>query len=197
MSDSSLDSPTPLGLGALRVLAHPLRIRVLDVVATYGPQTATTLSGLTGESSALMSYHLRQLAKYGLVWPSGHEGRGRERWWETDPDSLVLGGQEILESSAVRAAFELVAAERLRQRNAELVRYFTHDVFGDGSAWQEAAIAETRTAWMDADQFRRAASRVSALLSSIAVEHPDRGDGRRPVTFRADVFPLRPEGGQE
>lgn len=197
MSNERGDRPTPLGLGALRVLAHPLRIRMLDAVATYGPQTATTLSALTGESSALMSYHLRQLAKHGLVRPSGHERRGRERWWETDPDSLVLGGKEILESKAVRAAFELVAAERLRQRNAELVQYFTHDVFGDGPVWQEAAIAETRTAWMDADQFRRAASRVSALLSAMAVEHPDRGDGRRPVTFRADAFPLRPQGGRE
>jgi hypothetical protein len=44
-----------------------------------GPQTATQAARAIGESVASCSFHLRQLAKYGLVEEAG--GRGREKPW--------------------------------------------------------------------------------------------------------------------
>src|SRR5262252_6744738 len=65
---------------ALRALAHPLRLSLLGLLRTEGPLTATQAGELLGESSASCSFHLRQLAKYGLAEEAGG-GQRRERPW--------------------------------------------------------------------------------------------------------------------
>ncbi len=68
----------------LRGLAHPLRLRILGLLRSGGPSTATRLAEELGESSGATSYHLRQLAGYGFVVPDEErEGRGKERWWRS------------------------------------------------------------------------------------------------------------------
>jgi DNA-binding transcriptional ArsR family regulator len=68
----------------LRGLAHPLRLRILGLLRSAGPSTATRLAAELGESSGSTSYHLRQLAAYGFVVPhQGGEGQGKERWWRS------------------------------------------------------------------------------------------------------------------
>ncbi|WP_240661970.1 helix-turn-helix domain-containing protein [Streptomyces sp. WAC 06738] len=65
---------------ALRAYAHPTRMELVGLLRRHGPLTATRAAELTGESVAGCSYHLRMLAKYGLVEQSGG-GRGREKPW--------------------------------------------------------------------------------------------------------------------
>ena len=65
---------------ALKVLAHPLRSRLLGELRLNGPATATTLANVLGTNTGATSYHLRKLASVGLVEETG-EGKGRERWW--------------------------------------------------------------------------------------------------------------------
>jgi DNA-binding transcriptional ArsR family regulator len=68
----------------LRGLAHPLRLRILGLLRSGGPSTATRLAEELGESSGTTSYHLRQLATYGFVVPDAQrEARGKERWWRS------------------------------------------------------------------------------------------------------------------
>ncbi len=69
-----------LDASALRVLAHPLRSRLLVALRLDGPATATTLAGALGTNTGATSYHLRRLASVGLVEETD-TGRGRERWW--------------------------------------------------------------------------------------------------------------------
>lgn len=73
--DLVLDSRT------LRGIAHPLRVRMLGLLREHGPATATLLAERLGESTAATSYHLRQLAAYGLIVDVPDRGVGRERWW--------------------------------------------------------------------------------------------------------------------
>lgn len=65
---------------ALRVLAHPLRSRLLGALRTGGPATATALAARLGTNSGATSYHLRKLESVGLVTDTG-EGEGRRRLW--------------------------------------------------------------------------------------------------------------------
>lgn len=65
---------------ALRAYAHPTRMELVGLLRRHGPLTATRAAELTGESVAGCSYHLRMLAKYGLVEQTGG-GRGREKPW--------------------------------------------------------------------------------------------------------------------
>lgn len=65
---------------ALKVLAHPLRSRLLTALRMGGPATATTLAQTLETNTGATSYHLRKLASVGLV-EEAEGGRGRERWW--------------------------------------------------------------------------------------------------------------------
>lgn len=100
-----------------------------------GPQTATQAAGAIGESVASCSFHLRQLAKYGLVEEAGG-GRGREKpWratamftsWDTDPaDPAAASAAQGLELAVAERHFELAA--RWVQTSAQ-----------ESAEWQEAA----------------------------------------------------------
>ncbi len=70
----------------MRALAHPVRLELLEQLALAGSLTAAQASERIGESAANCSFHLRTLAKYGFVEPTG-DGRGRERPWRR-----VVGG---------------------------------------------------------------------------------------------------------
>ena len=70
---------------AIKVLAHPLRARLLGELRTKGPATATALAEQLDTNTGATSYHLRKLASVGLVEETG-EGRGRERWWRPTTD---------------------------------------------------------------------------------------------------------------
>ena len=52
---------------ALRAYAHPIRMALLSLLRREGPHTATEAAAVIGESVASCSFHLRQLAKYGLI----------------------------------------------------------------------------------------------------------------------------------
>src|ERR1700760_2785790 len=52
---------------ALRAYAHPVRMRLMGLLRTEGPLTATRAADLLGEPSGPCSFPLRQRAKYGLV----------------------------------------------------------------------------------------------------------------------------------
>ena len=59
--------PIKADVTAVRALAHPLRLELLDLLRFEGPSTATLLANRVGESSGTTSYHLRQLARYGYI----------------------------------------------------------------------------------------------------------------------------------
>src|SRR5918912_2452269 len=65
---------------ALRAVAHPTRLALVGLLRREGPLTATRAAEHLGESPASCSFHLRQLARYGLVEEAGG-GHGRERPW--------------------------------------------------------------------------------------------------------------------
>jgi DNA-binding transcriptional ArsR family regulator len=80
---ANLPHPEPRRLTdprAMRAVAHPVRIALLEVLGSEGPLTATQAGELIGESPTTCSFHLRQLAKYGFI--EEVEGvAGRRRPW--------------------------------------------------------------------------------------------------------------------
>ena len=73
---------------ALRAYAHPVRMKLIGLLRAHGPLTATQAGKLLGESSGTCSFHLRQLAKYGLVEETGG-GTGREKPWRATTTSTA------------------------------------------------------------------------------------------------------------
>ena len=76
---------------AMRALAHPVRMALLEALAHAGTLTATQASEALGESPANCAFHLRTLAKYGYVEEAGG-GKGRERPWRRSHVGLRISG---------------------------------------------------------------------------------------------------------
>jgi DNA-binding transcriptional ArsR family regulator len=90
---------------ALRVLAHPLRARLLSELRVNGAATATQLAERLHTNTGATSYHLRKLAEVNLVVETG-QGTGKQRFWapaqdahswsdtdfDGDPDAMAAAG---------------------------------------------------------------------------------------------------------
>ncbi|MCX4850498.1 helix-turn-helix domain-containing protein [Streptomyces sp. NBC_00893] len=92
------EQPSQVQLTArnLRGVAHPLRVRMLTVLRTEGPATATTLARRLNENTGATSYHLRQLAEYGFIVEAPSRGGRRERWWQAVHVNTVVPDNSVL-----------------------------------------------------------------------------------------------------
>jgi DNA-binding transcriptional ArsR family regulator len=175
--------------GALRALAHPRRLRLLGLLRSEGPLTATQAAALLpDESSGSCSYHLRQLAKHGLV-EEAPGGKGRQRPWRAM--SLFTSWPDVAptpELAAATAEFELLVAE---QQFARLARWIVSRST-EPVAWQEAAsfgdallyLTPTELAGLRGD-LEKLAERYLERVADPAL----RPEGSRPVAFLQIAVP--------
>jgi Predicted transcriptional regulators len=115
-----LDDPA-----VLDALAHPVRLDLLGYLMSDGPATASACARAVGDTPSNSSYHLRVLARHGLVEPASSDD-GRERPWqatitgfstELDPDeSLEASGAGRLFGASIQLDYQL-AREHLRTRH--------------------------------------------------------------------------------
>lgn len=116
MPDDSVELTDPR---AMRALAHPARIAILQHLITEGPATATECAEVAGISPSACSYHLRALAGHGFVEEDlASAADGRHRPWRARFLGMHINdrpGQPV----AVQAAGRLVK-ESLRARIEEV-----------------------------------------------------------------------------
>ncbi len=112
---------------ALRALAHPARIAILQHLALDGPATATECAEIAGLSPSACSYHLRALARYGFVAEERSTAADqRHRPWRALIVAMSFGEDPDL-PPATRAASRL-AVEALEARIDEIrAEYRDHE----------------------------------------------------------------------
>lgn len=90
----------------LRAIAHPVRSRILDELGASGPLRAADVARSIGVPANQASFHLRQLAKYGLVVEAPEAARdGRDRVWRAvAEDGLALTVSDLEEQPGGKAA---------------------------------------------------------------------------------------------
>ncbi|MFL0566647.1 ArsR/SmtB family transcription factor [Microbacterium sp. 179-I 1D1 NHS] len=188
--DRSLDA------GALRALAHPLRVQLFDILSQYGPQTASSLAERTGESSGATSYHLRALAKQDLIREIPDRGSARERWWERADKSVSFDSPEAMASPAGRSATQLIMNEFLGRRQQQLMRHVNEAIADPNKEDDGAAIISTANIHLTPDQAKEMIRRLSEIVDEVVAsargheEDPD----RLPFTVRVDAFALPEDG---
>ncbi|MEU2614507.1 helix-turn-helix domain-containing protein [Micromonospora sp. NPDC007271] len=154
----------------VRVLAHPLRTRLLGALRVKGPATATALAELLGTNTGATSYHLRQLAQVGLVVEDPDLGTGRQRFWRAAHDVTNWEPTDFDDDPDARAAIEWIEGDQVRFFVEHAERYFAtrhqwspawRDAFGMGdifmaipSARLEALKAEV---WQVLERYRNEA----------------------------------------
>jgi hypothetical protein len=194
-ADGLRDDPLRIeGASAMRALAHPLKWTLMDVLLTEGTATSTRCAEVTGESQANCSFHLRQLARYGLVEEAPSASK-KERPWRLT----------TVEQSWSRVQPDHERAEAVR----ELERVFVQHEFAtlmrwvrtapaDGDEWQQASMRAGAIAWLTADELADLRDQIEQLMLAFRDRVTDpatRPPGSRLVRLFSAGYPL-PEAGQ-
>ena len=111
-------------IAGLRALSHPVRLRILGLLRTEGPATATGLATRLDLNTGATSYHLRQLAQHGFIEEDTERGNARDRWWRAAHESTRTdfrhdGGAEE-DHEAYLATVAQLYGDRLRAAVSEM-----------------------------------------------------------------------------
>ena len=177
---------------AMRALAHPTRLSLLEAMAREGrPLTATEAAELVGESPSSCSFHLRQLAKYGFVEEVAEGATGRRRPWKLSHLGLTFDASDSGDPETVLAAsaLERVMRDRFLDRAAaglEARRRLPAD-------WRKATGFDQFLLYVTADELAAVEQELSALLLRYHERLADpstRPAGSRPVEVLALAYLL-------
>lgn len=100
-------SPQPLhDPRALRAIAHPVRSRILNEISAQGSLRAADIANELGIPANQASFHLRQLAKYGLIEEDPDAARDRRDrvWRATSPAGFSVTLRDVEKQAGGKAA---------------------------------------------------------------------------------------------
>jgi DNA-binding transcriptional ArsR family regulator len=172
---------------ALRVLAHPLRARLLSQLRLHGPANATELAHKLATNTGATSYHLRKLAEVDLVVETGG-GTGKQRFWAAAQDSHGWADTDYEDPDAQAAATWL---------REHYLRYFFDRATQWLRArqdwpvpWQEAAVGSDIIVDLNPQQL----AELMAELYAVALRYRERepGEGSRHIVVNLFSMPAEP-----
>jgi predicted ArsR family transcriptional regulator len=108
----------------LRGIAHPMRNRILEEMSAGGPMRAADVAERLGIPANQASFHLRQLAKYGLVEPAPELARdGRDRVWRAAHESgLNVNLEKLAKEAGGKAAITVFRRQWTADAHAAIDR---------------------------------------------------------------------------
>jgi DNA-binding transcriptional ArsR family regulator len=170
---------------ALRALAHPTRLAILERLQRYGPSTATQLSPHVGATPSVVSWHLRHLAKFGFVTDWEGAGSRRERGWQA-----VSRGYRFVarpgDTEALEAARQL-DRERISRAVDAAMGWLEQDEPRLPDEWRaESGLANTRLR-LTLDELKQVETAIEAVLTPFVrrreEDHPADARGVRLLRF--------------
>lgn len=156
---------------AIRVLAHPLRSRLLGRLRIGGPATATELAHALGTNTGATSYHLRALEAVGLVRDTG-EGVGRRRVWQASSRAHSWTNSAHRDDPDTRTALDWLRRHYVRQY-AERAEQWLDAADGWPSEWADLLGASDTVLTLTAEQLQAFLDELQALIA----RHRALGDG--------------------
>ncbi|MGX7675091.1 winged helix-turn-helix domain-containing protein [Plantactinospora sp. DSM 117369] len=176
---------------ALRGYAHPLRMALLGLLRREGPLTATQAAERLDESVPNCSYHLRQLAKYGLAERS--EGAdARERPWQAT--ALSTSWDDLSDDPEARAAANHLNAMVLDHYVARARAHLAQRPY-EPADWRAVLGFGDALVHVTAAELAELTRRIEALLAEYNERMTDpstRPEGSRAIGLIQLVVPTEP-----
>ncbi len=175
---------------ALAALAHPVRSALLSHLMAVGPRTASECAAAVGASASNCSWHLRHLARFGLVERDDSSTDGRERPWRAAATGFHFGG-EPGSGAATRAAQEALLSVQLDEET-RLARAHLRGADELPADWREASAFSTFGLLLTPAELRELVARLDAAIRPyIRMTREDAPADARPVHLglRAFRFP--------
>jgi hypothetical protein len=174
---------------AMAALTHPVRLDLLTHLMASGPATASQCARAVGDTPSNCSYHLRVLARYGLVGPD-ESTDARERPWRALVTGFsVEGFQDDPGTPRAHGAAALLALSV--QRDQRLVRDYLGRRDRVAKRWRAADGYSTYTLRMTPAELSALGEGLDALIRPYLAatrEDPPRGTGL--VHLGLHAFPL-------
>lgn len=187
---------------AIRAIAHPARLIVIDALYDQGLElTATQAAELAGTTPSAMSYHLRALEKFGLVHRAEGRSDARERPWVRAARDVRIRPPTPGTSRATTIATGAVLATAMDVARGRLLTALERGA-GDGSArlpLDDVAAYSHVSVMVTPDEARSLLAAINELLAPLRTEvrtEPPADAGRMTFVLASipdpDVAGLRP-----
>src|SRR5690242_9042296 len=121
----------------MRAMAHPARLAIMEFLSDGTVATATGCAEVCGLSPSATSYHLRSLARAGLIEEAPSRGDGRERVWRAAHASLRIHTENTDSPETLSAARELMDLVLARDE-VQVARWFDN-AESEPKEWYDAA----------------------------------------------------------
>jgi predicted transcriptional regulator len=173
----------------MRALAHPLRWQLLEALTHAGTLTATQASEILGETPANCAFHLRTLARYGMVEEAGG-GKGRERPWRraTSGFTMELTADDPRTAAAAGALNDFwVNSTMDRARSAML------NVPSWPAEWKKALVSSQSLRYVTLAEAEELTAELMAVLDRFGERNDDpasRPPDALPVEYLILGYPL-------
>lgn len=160
----------------MRALAHPLRLRLLELMAAEGAFTASEAARRLDQTPANVSWHLRTLATYGFVRQG--QGPGRARPWKLVSQSLTFGHDA--EDPAVATAL----SDLVLEREFQVLRAGLRQQPSEDEEWREASSLTQARLWLTSEEARRLGERLKGVISAAELVDRSQDPEQRPPGAR-------------
>lgn len=175
-----------LDAASVRVLAHPLRSRLLSTLRREGPATATGLAQLLATNSGATSYHLRKLASVGLVVDT-EEGEGKRRLWRAAGHRHSWDASDFAGDEDATTALNWLMRDYLAQLVTRYQQWL--DVEDEWPPeWRDATSLDDDVLTLTAEQLKALRSDLQDVIEryrSIGADDPS----ARPVALHHVAYP--------
>lgn len=175
---------------AMRALAHPARLAILNRLGADGSATATEVAEIAGITPSAASYHLRMLAKYGFVEDAPPRGDGRERLWRVTDKRMAIGVAPG-DRPDVREAKDLLIRAVRRDADGEAERALAA-VAQEPDEWRDVIRFDRTLLRLDATEMARLGEEIEKLLAPYRARHRSEEDappGARVAEAQVNLFP--------
>lgn len=170
----------------LRAIAHPTRGRILDELGATGPMRAADVGQALGIPANQASFHLRQLAKYGVIEPAPEAARDkRDRVWKLPEErGFQLDVRGIEAQPGGKAAVSV-----FRQNKAAWAHRLVDEVFSFRKQKDTFSAIVDQTTKLTKDEAAEFMGEVDEVLARWADKTRGRGGGRRTYVFYSMLMP--------
>jgi predicted ArsR family transcriptional regulator len=145
----------------LRGYAHPLRMALMGLLRAEGPLTATQAAEHLNESVPSCSFHLRQLAKYGLA-ERVKGADGREKPWRAT--ALTTSWEDVSDDPATQAAADQLNAVIL-DNYVKRAQAFLAARAAEPPEWREVTGFNDTLVYLTAAELAQLNGKFEALLA--------------------------------
>jgi len=177
---------------ALRALAHPLRLALLNHLMAFGAQTASQCAEVVGSTASNCSYHLRSLARFGLV-ESVDPIDGRERPWRSTATGLQFGRTDDPALALGVGSAERMLVDKQVDDEAALTRRAIAQRDRLPEEWRDASMLSGYALRLTPDELRELGEKLDALIRPyIGLTRTDAPEGSDVVALHLNAY-LHPD----